>query len=471
MLHLPLSCTIFLPSRPFTSEWLEQFFHRLWEHGLRFSKEQSSIPIWEEELEGIAEWSLTAGPGRKMQGGLTLKDFLEAAPEAVIGSISLWDKEVEMHMGLDPSGTVARNGIDILSEKKPFGEVELWVDGTYLHTDRTLAPLPVGSEHGRLLPPAQQMIWAFTHWIGVICDEVGALFAAGYDPVLDEPGGEYYDGIQQLLAEERIPPYDQWQWLIFVAPRFVHAELIRDVYEKGTYQKGVYQIRRTRSGGMLAVCPPANYRYEAGEAFSYQNQGFALESPPENEEQMERAILHYARARGIFAQIPDENMVGFMEDAIARVRAYQESTRQDAIVQTLPKNKRILIGSELSLSDLGHRLEAYLGSGRKLRERNRFFYVLEDRQADKKIRIWLKDRSREEKASQETELTDASYRYELEFASMYPWQYYNDPHKPSQLVEETAYAVFETLKSTGQYRLVLVGIGGEEEEIFEPGTM
>jgi hypothetical protein len=97
-----------------------------------------------------------------------------------------------------------------------------------------------------------------------------------------------------------------------------------------------------------------------------------------------------------------------------------------------------LIDSKLGLSDLGHSLEAYLGSGKELRERDRFFYVLEDRQADKKMRIWLKDRSQKNNASQETASTDASYHYELEFASMYPWQYYNDPHKPSQLVEETA---------------------------------
>jgi hypothetical protein len=210
----------------------------------------------------------------------------------------------------------------------------------YLRTnddDGHMAKQPVGSEHGRLLPPAQQMIWAFTHWIGVICDELGALFATGYDPVMDELGGEYYDRIQQLLVEGRIPPYSEWQWLTYVGPQFVNDKLICEVYDKGIYQKGAYQIKKTRGSGMLAVCSPANYRYEAGEAFSYQNRGSALESPLENEEQMKRALLHYERARGIFAQIPDENMVGFMEDALARVRAYQESTRQDALAQTLPK--------------------------------------------------------------------------------------------------------------------------------------
>ena len=466
MQRFPLACTIYIPPRQLAGEWLEQFFHRLWEHGLHFGMGSVSFPTWDEELRSITHFSLRGAQEESDHGlaGLPLINFLQLAQDhtMLIGSIEVWDKDVGMHLRLDPSGARSREDDSFLAQRHPFGEIELWVDGAFLRPEKTLVPQPVGYEHGRLLRPAQQMLLAFTHWVEVLCVELGALFAAGYDPILDQPGREYFDRIHQMLARGQVPTQDQWQWLTYVAPQFITNERLAEIYNTGKYW-----LKKAGRGGLLAVHPLPDYRYEASEAFAHQEQGFTLEHP-DNAEQLRRATLHYERAREIFAQIPNENMAAAMEDALARIRAELEMSQQDAVAQQIPKSAFIRLESSLSLHNLGQQLEKILGiTGKESLAQKRFMYILTDIQKDKQIRISLQQKDREKSESQRQDDDDRLYHYALEFKSAYAWQHYSDPYQPLRLVRETARDVFERLKATRQYRLTLSDDDGETIEVSE----
>lgn len=438
MLGNMLVLDLFTRPQQLTVIWVEQLLYHLWTHGLRFHKETNLPPTWEDELSGEDFRGFWQGD-ESSYDNLSLQTFLARAASSAAAMTTVWDKELEMNLELNPGGAnlwLKRASVE------PFGRVRLWIDGSYL---RALPTHPSSEAYPLLLTPAQQVLEAFTHWTGVLCDYLEPLLALGDEPEGERPS-QYYEQISQALMTGTIPEKSDWPFLIYIAPQLIDNELRHSLWEK----KGRW-MRSMRQGGVLLVDAMTHYAYETAEAHRQVALGETIEQVLANtDEEYRRAAHYFERAQGIFAQASDEKDAWLAKTASERMRGLINIRSQLDQIKQLPRSITLLLdGGAESQQTIASELAQHLGNKAEQMPRDQILYRL----ADRHLSLLLKKRA------PEAEVSDGrgnAYNYELIIRSTVGQLTYIDPQEWLSALETEAHSLFDLLKKTGKYRLALL---------------
>ncbi|HEU5380559.1 MAG TPA: hypothetical protein VFV38_34480, partial [Ktedonobacteraceae bacterium] len=392
--------------------------------------------------------------------------FIQQAASGNVGSTTCWDKELEMNLVLDPTGKeYLPEGIS----PGTFGVVHIWVDSSYLRPDVIPPSLPPAYIHGRLLTPAQQVVQAFTHWAGVLCDYLAPLFALGEEPVSEQPARAQPtrssdELVKDVLAEGRVSESRDWPFLVYVAPQFLNGELLWSIYASSDRW-----VKRTRHGGLLIVSTLPRYAYETGAAYRQMQLGEAIERQfdfPDAE--AERAVRYFERARGIFAQIPSERDAGSAQAAADRISAGVALKHQFEQTGKAASHLLLLLDADIEMEalsqDLAHILETQPllfelpgkpGTQEEQTREKRTLYKLNKHH----LSLLLKKRAESSDDNAEGAVAaniKPDYRYELLVHSTTSQVSYDSPQEWLSALEARARSIFQTLKEQGKYPLALV---------------
>jgi len=321
-----LHVALYMERCPLTEEWLHTLLFHLWERGLHCNYNYATAPLtWDEELNVPVDGVIDID----VYEDVPLRDAIQRIVAASGGSIKLYDKEMILHLSLDPSGVPdGFDGPDDFPIR--FGQVAFSIQGTLLETDDQLPlsrDLPTGAY---LLAPYQQVMLAGAHWMEVLCEECHPIFAVGYDTNRESAEEDERETIEAPLYEGRLPDETAWRSLMYIGPRFInHDFVLSRLAESGRWLKWM------KDGGLFIHTPYREYAYENAEAYRHVEQG----KTAKKQREFALTIQHYQRAQGIFRSVSNEleaRACGWdIESVDLRRRAEEErkgiSSQQDVL--------------------------------------------------------------------------------------------------------------------------------------------
>jgi hypothetical protein len=329
MSEAPLHVALYMERRPLTEEWLHALLFRLWERGLHYNYDYAAAPLtWDEELNVLVD-----GVVDEVYKGVPLRDAIQHIVAADAGSIHVYDKEVGLHLFIDPSGAPDDFESDGFDEPydfpKRFGQVGFSINGPYFNADHHLPltrELPIGAY---LLAPYQQVMLAGIHWMEVLCEECHPIFAVGYDTNCEAIEEDEREVIEAPLYEGRLPDQSVWGPLIYISSRFLDNDFILSLLSSpGRW------LKRMKDGGIFMRTPSNEHAYENAEGYRQIQQG----NTAKEQHEWALAVQHYKRARGIFHGVSNDLAVWLSEWNIRDVdweRRREEgkeiSSRQDVL--------------------------------------------------------------------------------------------------------------------------------------------
>src|SRR5689334_13972683 len=130
MFESELLAKLYMEPHPLTEEWLHTLLFRLWELGLHYNYNYGTVPVtWEEELNVLAE----GVADHRVYSGVQLSTLIQHLAAASGGLITMYDKEVQCHLSIDPS--VPSDSEYDNSDNFParFGRITLSINGSYLN--------------------------------------------------------------------------------------------------------------------------------------------------------------------------------------------------------------------------------------------------------------------------------------------------------------------------------------------------